>query len=158
MIDYDKIVAITQETIDREQAAFTRTKPHVEVACRIANQYMAKRPDDGLTVAFSPIFDRADIYMYLDNLRDVAIILRLIGQAGYRRRGQPRVDAHAHGFSYVIDPESNNGVEIQVTAIPSGKDGATCRQVQVGTKVVPVYEIQCAEDGQVQPAEEPEPA
>ena len=153
MVDYNIIIAAAKESITDEQAAFARTLPHMLKACDCANRYLAERPDDQVWVSFSGIFDRAEIVIYMDNLADVTIILKMIRQAGYH----PLRKSSGFLYTYAIDLETF-AADISVYASVSGKDGATCRQVQVGTKEVPVYEIRCAGDGQVQPAEEPEPA
>ncbi len=153
MINYDTVIAAAKESIADEQAAFARTLPHMLKACDSVNRYLAERPDDQVYVSFSAIFDRAEIVIYMDNLADVTIILKMIRQAGYHPLKQK---SSKFLYSYAIDPKTFSA-DISIYTQVSGKDGATCRQVQVGTKVVPVYEIQCAGDGQVKRAEEPEP-
>lgn len=141
MIDFAKVKADAERRITCERKCFEEACPHVETACKLAQAYVEKYPDDTICVMFSAIYDVADIELTTVDMKRGIALRRLLREAGYHLTGDPSVNSYSYTYQYKRHQTDGSGIKLEVSPMPS--DDAVCRRVQIGTREVPVYEIVC---------------
>lgn len=122
------------------------------VAHLVANSF----PEMNITVSltewhFQPLFVTMSIYVR--NFKELTPVFQALAQAGWRTDKDRPYDDYADierrtynmGPPTMIDPiehKKQGGHRLRVMAFPT-MEGATCKKVQIGTKVEPVYELVC---------------
>lgn len=112
----------------------------LKTAVTIKHRYLAKYPDDVMSVEYGPIFDCVQITSQLDDFASLPVLLRMFREAGCCRTGHCKtLWAELEYWYYCGD----NLRPFKLIVSPKDAPGAACLRVQVGTRTSPVYEVQC---------------
>ena len=138
---HPKILSDIKE-LDEKRMKLTQVSPHFSRVERIAEEVLTYHTmwvyDGKLQLNFT-------VKAYTDSIP----LLTALAQAGWKRLG--KMEKTTSAFEWKLEYEARPGLVIQlevsggVREDKEGGGGATCRRVQVGTKVseYPIYEIQC---------------
>lgn len=103
--------------------------------------------------AFEPWFslESYELYVLLYKVEDINKILKKIHGAMRKAGFKPRGLFDTEGLSWIWRPENSTEYYPSIRIGLSLADGGKCKRVKVGTKKVPVYEIQCDGESIVTP-------
>lgn len=127
-----KCITECREKLERQIRELDWLAAHVNVASEV----FADREDAELRIPYT--VDCVSVDVYFDDLADALPYLRELAKRGYHaQRGHEFYEDDSKAFRCYTRGEIKVWAHIT---------GAKCKRVQVGTKTMPVYAIQCGEE------------
>ena len=90
------------------------------------------------------VIDGAPLLLHFSQIPSasaLAPVLRVAAQAGYRKQAPPEIDKDSLTVTWHL--QDATGVERFTICATLDSEKVACKQVQIGTREVPVFEMQC---------------